>query len=171
MWSAIWLPDLLLSLHTETNQRLVLRSFDQSETSIEIKQPIRDEYYLNTESSLLSIRLNLLAAMSDTLLWVCRLSSWTNQRSVLWPSDQSEASITWSRHQSSSSSVSTASRTLVPSSEVNKFHFIFLHAEYCQLFDISPLRHRNNSKMWLFWNYISDMMKYNLSCFQLLNFI
>ena len=83
MWSAIWLPDLLLSLHTLTNQRLVLRSFDQSETSIEIKQPIRDEYYLNTESSLLSIRLNLLAAMSDTLLWVCRLSSWTNQRSVL----------------------------------------------------------------------------------------
>ena len=83
MWSAIWLPDLLLSLHTLTNQRLVLRSFDQSETSIEIKQPIRAEYYLNTESSLLSIRLNLLAAMSDTLLWVCRLSSWTNQRSVL----------------------------------------------------------------------------------------
>ena len=163
MWSAIWLPDLLLSLHTETNQILVLWSFDQSETSIEIKRPIRDEYYLNTESSLLSIRLNLLAAMSDTLLWVCRLSSWTNQRSVLshvtnqrselWPSDQSEisivtiwpigdqycdqseASITWSRHQSSSSSVSTASRTLVPSSEVNKLHFRFLHTENCQLFD------------------------------------
>ena len=85
--------------------------------------------------------------------------------------DLSEASITWSRHQSSSSSVSTASRTLVPSSEVNKLHFRYLHAEYCQLFDICPLRHRNNSKMWLFWNYISDMMKYNLSCFQLLNFI
>ena len=122
---------------------------DQSEISIETIWPIRAEYYLNTESSLLSIRLNLLAAMSDTLLWVCRLSSWTNQRSVLchvtsqrsvlWPSDQSEASITWSRHQSSSSSVSTASRTLVPSSEVNKLHFRYLHAEYCQMFDISPL--------------------------------
>ena len=54
-----------------------------------------------TESSLLSIRLNLLAAMSDTLLWVCMDSS-------------------WSRHQSNSSRVSTARRTLVPSSKNNR---------------------------------------------------
>ena len=155
---------------------------DQSEISIiEIIWPIRDKYWDQATNQrrvlpehgelLVEHPLELVGRhVGHALVGLQTLQLDQSEISVV-SCDLSEASITWSRHQSSSSSVSTASRTLVPSSEVNKLHFRYLHAEYCQLFDIFPLRHRNNSKMWLFWNYISDMMKYNLSCFQLLNFI
>ena len=38
----------------------------------------------NMESSLLSILLNFSAAISETLLWVCRCSSWSRHQSILF---------------------------------------------------------------------------------------